>query len=102
MAVSANNLFSSMKQEVRSSTKAEKGVEKRKGKEEFSRRVGDLMNYGNTAGFLGSIKDLLEVSDRELRVRSENTLGVRFSPGVHPQSRQSVGFTRSCGLAKQV
>lgn len=34
------------------------------------------MNHGNTAGFPGSIKGLLEVSDHELRLRAVSTLGL--------------------------
>lgn len=60
------------------------------------------MSCGNTAGFLGSIQGLLEMTDRELRVRSANMLGVSSSPGEHPQSRQTCGFNQSCGLAKKV
>lgn len=88
-----------MKQEVRSAAKAERGVEEREGMDKSSRKVGEWRSYGNTAGFLG-IMDLLEDSDRELRVRPENMPDVSSSPG-HPQSRQSPGFTQSCGLGWQ-
>lgn len=85
-----------MTQEVRSAAQAERGVEESEGMEKSSRKVGESMNYRNTAGFLG-IKDLLEDSDRELRVRPANMPDVSSSPG-HPQSRLSLGFTQSCGL----
>lgn len=88
-----------MKQEVRSAAEAERGVEEREGMDKSSRKVGEWRSYGNTAGFLG-IMDLLEDSDRELRVRPENMPDVSSSPG-HPQSRQSPGFTQSCGLGWQ-
>lgn len=50
-----------------------------------------MNEHRNTAGFPGSIKHLLEVSDQELRTRPENMLGVCVcsSPGGHPHSRQS-------------
>lgn len=57
------------------------------------------MNSGNTAGFPGSTRGLLEVSDSETGVRSANMPG-SSNPEAQPHRRQRLGFHQSCGLAK--
>lgn len=54
-----------------------------------------MNEHRNTAGFLGSIRHPLEVSDQELRTRPENMVGVCVSPAQDTHIVGSLGLTQS-------